>query len=63
VIGNDKHDTLFAAYSFYNVATTMTLCALMRDALVMARDRGMDVFNALNLMDNEQVHKQSLTPL
>eukprot|EP00953_Heterococcus_sp_UTEX-ZZ885_P030049 15896-Heterococcus_DN1.PRE.2 len=54
VIGNDKHDTLFAAYSFYNVATTMTLCALMRDALVMARDRGMDVFNALNLMDNEQ---------
>ncbi|KAG5189962.1 acyl-CoA N-acyltransferase [Tribonema minus] len=54
VIGNEKHRTLFAAYSFYNVATSMPLTALMRDALVLARDRGMDVFNALNLMENEQ---------
>ncbi|CAM9655583.1 unnamed protein product [Discosporangium mesarthrocarpum] len=54
VIGHDKHRTLFAAYSFYNVATTVTMTQLIRDSLVMARGRGMDVFNALNLMQNQE---------
>lgn len=27
---------------------------LMRDSLVLARNLGMDVFNALNLMQNEE---------
>ena len=71
VIGNDKHKTLFAAYSYYNVrvrsraaetrhtlsgcrlrqvATSVSITELMRDALVLARDCNMDVFNALNVM-------------
>ncbi|CAM9939068.1 unnamed protein product, partial [Phaeothamnion confervicola] len=57
VIGNEKHKTLFAAYSFYNVSTTVTLPALMLDTLVLAKRGGMDVFNALNLMENESFLK------
>ena len=37
IIGNDKYKTLYAAYSFYNVATTTDLKTLMGDALVMAK--------------------------
>ncbi|KAF0701601.1 Aste57867_7974 [Aphanomyces stellatus] len=52
IIGNATHKTLFAAYSFYNVATTMPLVDLMQNCLIMAKRADMDVFNALNLMDN-----------
>lgn len=48
-------DTLYAAYSFYNVATSVPLVDLMKDALILARTNGKtDVFNALNLMDNDE---------
>jgi glycylpeptide N-tetradecanoyltransferase len=48
-----KDETLYAAYSYYNVATTLNLLDLMRDALILANGTGTDVFNALNLMENE----------
>ena len=48
-----KDETLHAAYSFYNVATSVDLTSLMRDALILANKCGSDVFNALNLMENE----------
>lgn len=54
VIGHEKHKTLNAAYSFYNVATSVPLTDLMRDLLIKARDCGFDVFNALDLMDNSE---------
>ena len=53
VIGHEKHNTLNAAYSFYNVATSVPLQELMRDALICARNVNMDVFNALNVMEND----------
>eukprot|EP00920_Eleutheroschizon_duboscqi_P030663 GHVT01074118.1.p1 GENE.GHVT01074118.1~~GHVT01074118.1.p1 ORF type:complete len:510 (-),score=122.80 GHVT01074118.1:357-1886(-) len=53
IIGNTKHKTLSAAYSFYNVARTVPLVALMRDALVLARNLELDVFNSLDLMENK----------
>eukprot|EP00571_Detonula_confervacea_P003580 CAMPEP_0172313478 /NCGR_PEP_ID=MMETSP1058-20130122/20264_1 /TAXON_ID=83371 /ORGANISM="Detonula confervacea, Strain CCMP 353" /LENGTH=488 /DNA_ID=CAMNT_0013027135 /DNA_START=44 /DNA_END=1506 /DNA_ORIENTATION=- len=53
VLGNPKHSTLNAAYSFYNVATTVDLTELMRDCLILAKNEGHDVFNALNLMEND----------
>lgn len=53
VLGNPKHTTLHAAYSFYNVANTVSLKELMRDCLILAKNEGHDVFNALNLMENE----------
>lgn len=52
IIGNEKHKSLNAAYSFYNVATSVSLENLMQDCLIMARKDNFDVFNALNLMDN-----------
>ena len=54
VIGHDKHSKLNAAYSFYNVATTVSLAELVNDTLIMAKQEGFDVFNALNLMDNAE---------
>lgn len=55
VLGNAKHSTLNAAYAFYNVANTVGDAELMRDCLVLAKNEGHDVFNALNLMDNSKV--------
>ncbi|KAL7494440.1 hypothetical protein ACHAWT_006610 [Skeletonema menzelii] len=52
VARNPKHNTLNAAYSFYNVAKTVSLTDLMKDCLILAKNEGTDVFNALNLMEN-----------
>mmetsp|Transcript_87588 Transcript_87588/g.252916 ORF Transcript_87588/g.252916 Transcript_87588/m.252916 type:complete len:421 (-) Transcript_87588:28-1290(-) len=48
-----KDETLYAAYSYYNIATSIDLTDLMRDALILANQTGSDVFNALNLMEND----------
>jgi glycylpeptide N-tetradecanoyltransferase len=56
ILGRD--DTLFAAYSYYNVATSIALVDLMRDCLILAKNEGADVFNALNLMDNDEFLKE-----
>jgi glycylpeptide N-tetradecanoyltransferase len=59
VLGNDKHDKLLAAYSFYNVAANgITFKELISDALVCAYNEGCDVFNCLNLMENETFLKE-----
>jgi len=55
IIGDDKHKKLNAVYSFYNVATSMTLAQLVQDALVMAKEEHADVFNALDVMDNAEM--------
>lgn len=55
VIGHPKHSKLNAVYSYYNVATTMPFVDLMRDALIIARNNGADVFNALNVQGNEPI--------
>lgn len=55
VMNNPKHNMMNAAYSFYNVATTVGLKELMNDALILAKAEGQDVFNALNLMKNDEV--------
>lgn len=55
VIGNPLHNKLNAVYSYYNVATTIPLEELFKDLLVLARNENADVFNALNLMENEQI--------
>jgi len=53
VIGHKEHKLLKAAYSFYNVSTKTPWDVLMTDALVLAKSLGYDVFNALNVMENE----------
>lgn len=54
VMNNPKHNIMRAAYSFYNVATTVSLTDLMKDALTLAKNEGQDVFNSLNLMQNDE---------
>ncbi|KAF2034345.1 N-myristoyl transferase [Setomelanomma holmii] len=62
VIGNKKHSVIKAAYLFY-YATEVAfekddgklktrLNALMKDALILSKNAGFDVFNALTLLDN-----------
>lgn len=53
VINNDKHDKLFAMYSFYNACTSISFMDLMSDALILAKKDGADVFNALTCNENE----------
>jgi len=53
IINNPQHNLLNAAYSFYNVCTRTSWQDLMTDALIIARNLGFDVFNALNVMEND----------
>ncbi len=58
IIGNAQHNKLNAVYSYYNIATTVPMIDLMRDLLVVARNEGADVMNALDLMENGDVLKE-----
>lgn len=55
IIGNEKHKVLYAAYSFYNVPGKHTIEQIMGDALILAKQCGVDVFNALDLQENGTV--------
>eukprot|EP01135_Chromosphaera_perkinsii_P012399 Nk52_evm10s2657 gene=Nk52_evmTU10s2657 len=50
-----EHNMLYAAYSFYNVSTKVAYEKLMKDALIVARSKGYDVFNSLDLMENSSI--------
>lgn len=54
VMHHPTHKSLKAAYSFYNVQTATPIVNLMQDALVVAKNNGFDVFNALDLMENKE---------
>jgi len=58
ILNNPKHTTLYAAYSWYNVATTKSLQVLMNDALILAKKDGFDVFNCLEIQDNGSILKE-----
>jgi glycylpeptide N-tetradecanoyltransferase len=58
ILGNDKYTLLKAAYSYWNVATTVSMAELMYDALILAKQQDFDVFNALNVMENDQFLKE-----
>ena len=53
ILKHDDYDTLWVAYSYYNVSTTGRLMEGARDMLIMARENGFDVFNALDVMENK----------
>lgn len=44
-----------ACYSFYNFATTVPYKELIKNALILAKSFGYDVYNCLNLMENASV--------
>jgi len=53
ILGNQQHKILKAAYAYYNVATTVSLTILIKDALICAKKLGFDVYNCLDIMENE----------
>lgn len=58
IISNENYSLLKAAYSYYNVATVTPLLQLMNDALIMAKLKDYDVFNALDIMQNKSFLKE-----
>merc|ERR1711972_321221 len=58
ILRNEKYNLLKAAYSYWNVATTVPLHESMYDALILAKQEDFDVFNALNVMENESMLKE-----
>jgi len=58
ILNNEKYNLLKAAYSYWTVATTVPLHELMYDALIFARMHDFDVFNALNVMENDNFLKE-----
>ena len=53
VLGNDKHSLLREAYCWYLFHNTTTLPDLLNDALVLAKRLEFDVFNALEIGEND----------
>lgn len=49
ILRHDTHKILNVAYSYYNVPNTYSITELMQDALVIAKKKGYDVFNALDV--------------
>lgn len=58
ILKHEVHKVLNVAYSYYNVATSHSLLELMRNALILAKQKDFDVFNALDIMENEQYLKE-----
>ncbi|EGG14860.1 glycylpeptide N-tetradecanoyltransferase [Cavenderia fasciculata] len=57
IINHPKHKNLKAAFSFYNVATSIPVAELMQDALTVAKNNEFDVFNCLDIFENNQFIK------
>ncbi|KAJ5075401.1 n-myristoyl transferase [Anaeramoeba ignava] len=53
ILNNNQYDTLNSCYAFYNIATTVTYVDLMKDCLVVAQNKGYDLMNSLNILDND----------
>ncbi|CAL9052097.1 unnamed protein product [Musa banksii] len=58
ILNNQNYSVLKAAYSYYNVAKKTPLLQLMNDALIVAKQKDYDVFNALDAMHNETFLKE-----
>ena len=58
IMNNPKYNGMKAAYSYYNVVTSVKWEKIMYDALILAKQREFDVFNALDVMENETFLKE-----
>jgi len=54
VSNNHQYNGMKAAFSFHTVVTKHSQSKLMKDVLVMAKMKGYDVFNALNVLNNSE---------
>jgi glycylpeptide N-tetradecanoyltransferase len=58
ILKHEVHKTLRVAYCYYNVANTLPMEELIRNALIIAKQKDFDVFNALDIMENETLLKE-----
>lgn len=58
ILKHEKHKMLKVAYSYYSVAKTVPMEELMRNALIIAKQKDFDVFNALDILENEKFLKE-----
>lgn len=54
VLKHAEHKILNVAYSYYNVPGQHSMLELTRDALILAKNKGYDVYNALDVQQNGQ---------
>ena len=55
ILKSEQHKELRAAYSYYIVPGKHTLKEMFEATLILAKNEGFDVYNALDIMDNKQV--------
>lgn len=55
ILKHVEEKTLHVAYSYYNVATAHPFSEVMKQALIVAKQKKYDVFNALDIMDNKAI--------
>jgi glycylpeptide N-tetradecanoyltransferase len=60
ILQHESYKKLMAAYSFFNINTTLTVKEIMKCALILAKNAGFDVFNCLNIMNNEEAFQDLL---
>lgn len=53
ILQHEVHKKLYSAYSFFTVPGSVGLKDLLRNTLILAKQQNFDVFNALNIMNNE----------
>jgi glycylpeptide N-tetradecanoyltransferase len=58
ILKHAVHKTLNVAYCYYNVANTIPMEELIRNSLILAKKNDFDVFNALDIMENESILKE-----
>ena len=58
ILKHEKHKLLRVAYSYYNVPGKHKLEDLMRNLIILAKQKDLDVFNALDIMHNETFLKE-----
>jgi glycylpeptide N-tetradecanoyltransferase len=46
---HETHKILKVAYCYYNVANTVSMEELLRNSLILAKQKDFDVFNALDI--------------
>ena len=52
ILNNIKYTSLYTAYLFYYFNTKMPLTQLIKDILIIANNKGLDVFNCLDVHNN-----------
>uniref|UniRef100_A0A1I7URC9 Glycylpeptide N-tetradecanoyltransferase n=1 Tax=Caenorhabditis tropicalis TaxID=1561998 RepID=A0A1I7URC9_9PELO len=55
VMGSAAHKAIYAAYLYYYVAGSVSVKQLINDSLILANKEKFDVFNALDLMHNDEI--------